>query len=186
MNPGYFGLFYNKLNTLAAVYRMRLLKLRGLTIGRGSKIGRSTCDWPNKLIIGKDCDIQSGVDFRIWQPYNEQTYIKIGDRVFIGHACEFVCNSRITIGNDCLIASGTTFVDVGHRFSPGAAMNTQETTSAEIVIGNDVWIGTSCAVLQGVSIGNGSIVAAGSVVNKSIPENQIWAGVPARFIKNRA
>jgi acetyltransferase-like isoleucine patch superfamily enzyme len=64
-------------------------------------------------------------------------------------------------------------------------MNLQDTVAEEIIVEDDVWIGTSCIVIKGVTIGKGSIVAAGSLVNKSIPPFQIWGGVPAKFIKNR-
>jgi acetyltransferase-like isoleucine patch superfamily enzyme len=56
---------------------------------------------------------------------------------------------------------------------------------AAIVIGGDVWLGANVIVLKGVTIGTGAIVAAGAVVNRSIAENQIWGGVPAKFIKMR-
>lgn len=185
MNPGKFSLLYNQIRKWKNRYRLIILKLRGLQAGKNIKTGHIRCDWPNKLRLGDGCDIQDDVDFRIWQPYNPDTLISVGAGVFIGHGCEFVCKSSITIGNDCLIASRTTFVDVGHAFKPGATIQSQEVTTAPITIGDDVWIGTSCVILQGVSIGNGSVIAAGSVVNKNIPENQVWAGVPARFIKYR-
>ena len=54
-----------------------------------------------------------------------------------------------------------------------------------IIIGRDVWIGCNVVVLKGSNIGNGAIVAAGSVVTKSISENEVWAGVPARKIGER-
>lgn len=54
----------------------------------------------------------------------------------------------------------------------------------DITIGNDVWIGMDTIVLGGVTIGNGSVIAAGSVVTKSIPENVLAGGVPARVIKS--
>ena len=57
--------------------------------------------------------------------------------------------------------------------------------AGEYYLEDDVWIGTSCVILQGVTVGTGSVIAAGSVVNKSIPANEVWAGVPARFIKKR-
>ena len=55
----------------------------------------------------------------------------------------------------------------------------------EIVIEDDVWIGTQSIILKGVTIGKGSIVGAGSLVNRSIPGNEIWAGSPAKFIRHR-
>ena len=54
-----------------------------------------------------------------------------------------------------------------------------------ITIGHHCWIGTGAMVLQGVNIGNGAVVAAGAVVTKDIPENEVWGGVPARFIRKR-
>ncbi|TRX23102.1 acyltransferase [Flavobacterium franklandianum] len=153
--------------------------------GSGTQIGKMRCDWPNKLILGSYCEIQDDVDFRLWHPFNDSSYIKLGDKVFIGHACEFVCNTKIVIGSNCLIASKCTINDTGHEFNRNANINLQPITSKEIIIEDDVWIGTSCVILQGVTIGKGSIIAAGSVVNKSVPSYEIWAGVPARFIKKR-
>ena len=183
--PNSFSLIYHKLSGIKSYFRKKILIWRGLRVEKGTHLGNISCDWPNKLIIGSDCDIQDGVDFKIWHPFDSDTYIKIGNKVFIGHACEFVCNTKITIGNDCLIASRTTFVDVGHRTDPNANMNVQGTIAEEITIEEDVWIGSSCVVIKGVTIGKGAIIAAGSLVNKSVPPYQIWGGVPAKFIKNR-
>src|SRR5690606_28136489 len=89
------------------------------------------------------------------------------------------------IGNDCLIASHTTLVDTAHEFKVGQLINEQPTTSSPIIIEEDVWIGTRCVILQGDTIGKGAIIAAGSLINKSIHEYEVWGGVPARFISNR-
>ena len=183
--PNKISLIHNKLFSFVQNVSLFFLKIRGLKGGKNSQIGNITCNWPNKLILGNNCEIQSEVDFRIWHPYNENSFIKLGDNIFIGHACEFVCNERIIIGNNCLIASKTTFNNTGHEYKIGININLQAITSKEIIVEDDVWIGTSCVILQGVTIGTGSIIAAGSVVNKSIPANEVWAGVPARFIKKR-
>ena len=55
----------------------------------------------------------------------------------------------------------------------------------QIIIGNDVWIGSNVLILGGCEIGDGAIIAAGSVVTMSVPPYQIWGGVPAKFIRNR-
>lgn len=184
-HPNKLALIYNKVISIGHSLSFLVLKIRGLQGGRDSKIESITCNWPNKLILGYECEIQNGVDFRIWHPFNDNSYIKLGNKVFIGHACEFVCNEKIIIGNNCLIASKTTINNTGHEYKINANINQQPITSEAIILEDDVWIGTSCVILQGVTIGTGSIVAAGSVVNKSIPANEVWAGVPARFIKKR-
>jgi len=185
MKPTIFGLFVHKCGYLKQKIRIFTFKLRGLKILKGSTLGNITCDWPHLLIIGRDCVIQDFVDFRLWHPYNKDNFIKLGNRVFIGHGCEFACASKITIGNDCLIASGTNFIDAGHEYAKAKNINTQPVTIGEIHIEDDVWIGMSCSILKGVTIGQGAVIGAGSVVNKSIPPYEVWAGVPARFIKKR-
>jgi acetyltransferase-like isoleucine patch superfamily enzyme len=185
MQPNRIALLYHKARYLRLKTSLFLLKKRGMQVGKDSTLGKITCDWPNKLIVGDSCDIQDDVDFRIWHPFRDSCFITLGNTVFIGHSCEFVCNTSITIGNNCLIASKTTFNDTGHEFSRAFTINKQPITTKAIIVEDDVWIGTSCVILQGVTIGKGSVIAAGSVVNKSIPEYEVWAGVPARFIKKR-
>jgi acetyltransferase-like isoleucine patch superfamily enzyme len=185
MKPPNFGLLIYKIGKFKQKIRVFLFRMRGLEILKGSTLGNITCDWPHRLMIGQDCEIQDGTDFRIWQPYNNDSFIKLGNNIFIGHTCEFVCSNKITIGNDCLIASNTTFNDTGHEYVKLQKINKQPVTTKEIIIEDDVWIGTSCVILQGVTIGQGAVIGAGSVVNKSIPPYEVWVGVPARFIKKR-
>jgi acetyltransferase-like isoleucine patch superfamily enzyme len=183
--PTKIALIHNKVQQFVNKIFFTLLKLRGMQSGKGTRIGSIRCNWPNKIILGSYCEIQDDVDFRLWQPFNDSSYIEMGENVFIGHACEFVCNTKITIGHNCLIASRCTLNDTGHEFNRNRIIKLQPITSKEIIIEDDVWIGTSCVILQGVTIGQGSVIAAGSVVNKSIPPYEVWAGVPARFIKKR-
>jgi len=84
-----------------------------------------------------------------------------------------------------MIATNTVFSDTGHEFIREKKINTQPIPMKEIIVKDDVWIGASCTILQGVVIGQGAVVGAGSLVNKSIPPYEVWAGVPARFIKKR-
>lgn len=183
--PNKIALINNKSLEFFNKIALFLFKIRGLKAGNGTRIGKIRCNWPNKLILGSYCEIQDDVDFRLWQPFSDNSYIKLGEKVFIGHACEFICNTKISIGNNCLVASKCTINDTGHEFNRNGIINSQPITSKEIIIEDDVWIGTSCVILQGVTIGKGAVIAAGSIVNKSIPPYEVWGGVPARFIKKR-
>lgn len=88
----------------------------------------------------------------------------------------------IKIGNNVYITAGTDFV----THDGGTLILRKEVNdlewSAPIEIGNDVYIGIRCIILPGVKVGNRCIIGAGSVVNRSIPDNSVHAGVPARHI----
>ncbi|SEA98901.1 acyltransferase [Pedobacter hartonius] len=165
--------------------RISYYKKLGLKAGSGLKLGKIRCKWPNNVLFGSNCEIEDGVLFKTVAPWSGDNMIQLGNDVFVGADCQFNACAKIIIGNDCLIASNTTFVDTSHDNVAGIPINKQACTFETITLEDDVWIGTRCAVLKGVTIGKGSIVGAGSIVNKSIPEGQIWAGVPAKFIRNR-
>lgn len=113
--------------------------------------------------------------------YAPDIAIRIGNRVFIGNGCEFNIKQSIVVGDDCLIASGCRFIDHDHGMEPGL-MCIQACPTEPIVISNNVWLGFNVQVLKGVCINEGAVVAAGAVVTKSIPSNEIWGGVPAKKI----
>lgn len=159
------------------------LCLRGAKIGPGTWLPRVNVPWPHQLSIGRQCIIEPEVFFKydgFWKPGPS---IRIGDRVFIGRNTEFNIGTGITIGDDCLIASGCTFVDSDHGTDRDRPMNAQPLKSAEIVLEENVWIGAQCMVLKGVRLGRGAVIGAGSVVTKSVPVGEVWAGVPARRLK---
>jgi len=186
MKPNFFALLLFKLSLISGQIRRSYYKLLGLNIKSRSTVGRIICEWPYKVSIGYDCNIDWGIHFWFKYPFDKNSFIRIGDRTFIGRNSVLNCNSRIKIGDDCLIANNVTIVDLNHSTSLKSVMRSQPCVAEEIIIGNDVWIGANSVILKGVIIGDGSIIAAGSVVNKSIPKNEIWGGVPARFIKIRS
>lgn len=185
MKVPFITLLRAKLRKIQMMYRIWFLRRCGAKIGKMCKIDRIRCNWPNRIIIGNDCEIQNDVLFRVQHPFSEDNYIKIGSGVFLGNDCEFNSASNIIIGDNCLIASRNVFVDGGHETNPAKLIKDQGMIIDRIVVGSDVWIGTNCKILKGVTIGDCSIVGAGSVVNKSIPPYEIWAGAPAKFIKKR-
>jgi acetyltransferase-like isoleucine patch superfamily enzyme len=100
--------------------------------------------------------------------------------------CEFNIRLRISVGRSTLIASGCKFIDHDHGFSTRSTpMAIQTGAEAAIVIEQDVWIGANAVVLKGVKIGQGAIIAAGSVVTKSVGPFEVWGGTPAKKLKDR-
>lgn len=176
---------YFKIVMLCKKLGIFFYKLRGLHVGSNTKIGKILIKWPNKLSIGDNSEILDYVYFGFAHPFNDKNYVKVGNNTFIGFACEFNCSTTITIGDNCLIASKTTFVDAGHEFDRRELIKNQSIPVEQIIIKDDVWIGTSCTILKGVTIGEGSVVAASSLVNKNIPSYEVWGGIPAKFIKKR-
>jgi acetyltransferase-like isoleucine patch superfamily enzyme len=142
--------------------------------------------WPHQVSVGKDCMLEHDLHFRYDGPWRPGPSIVIGDRAFLGVACEFNITDHIRIGDDCLIASGCKFIDHDHGMVEGVPMNRQQGPEAPIVLENNVWLGANVIVLKGVTIGCGAVVAAGAVVTKSVPPREIWGGVPARKIGQRA
>lgn len=156
-----------------------------MKIGEGTVMGSINIDWPNKVQIGDQSIIKNMVFFTLDSPFSTDNLISIGNRVFIGDFCKLHCKTQIIIGDDCLIAAYTTLVDAGHSFDKKLRYNQQTNISFPIILESDVWLATNCTILSGVTIGKGSAVGAGSLVNKSIPPYEFWAGSPARFIRKR-
>ena len=100
---------------------------------------------------------------------------------FINYNCSILDTSPVHIGDGAFIAPGVCISCAGHGIHP--ADRTVYNTSKPINIGKKVWIGANCVILPGVSIGDGSIIGAGSVVTKDIPENVIAVGNPCRVLR---
>jgi acetyltransferase-like isoleucine patch superfamily enzyme len=135
--------------------------------------------------LGERCSFEHNIYMNAVGGYSDGVSIEIGDGTFVGNGCEFNIAYRITVGKDCLIAAGSRFIDHNHGMNLGIRIFDQPETRAEITIGAGAWIGAECVVLKGVTIGEGAIVAAGSVVTSSVEPYAIYGGVPARFIRTR-
>lgn len=113
--------------------------------------------------------------------------LTIGNDVGISSSA-IVCHEAITIGNNVLIGGNTVIYDtdfhslnyLDRAAKPEIVTNVQ---TSPVVIGDNVFIGGHSLILKGVNIGNNSIIGAGSVVTRNVPENEIWAGNPAKKIK---
>jgi acetyltransferase-like isoleucine patch superfamily enzyme len=171
---------------VAGLLRLLWFRLLGAKIGMGTQIPPGIwANWPHQMELGDNCVLENDLTFKFADSWKPGVAIRIGNRVFLGRGCEFNCTGSITIGDDCLIAAGTRFVDHDHGIALGQPMNQQQSPMAPILVGEDVWIGANVVVLKGVTIGSGAVIGAGAIVTKSVPPNEIWAGVPARKIGER-
>ena len=112
--------------------------------------------------------------------------LKIGNNVGINHYCFIGVRGNITIGDNVIFGPRVNIFSENHNFDRlDISIKNQGVTKEDTIIGNDVWIGASVSIMPGVKVGNGCVIAAGSVVTKDIVDFSVVAGVPAKIIKNR-
>lgn len=111
--------------------------------------------------------------------------IFIGDNTYIGPRCNLGAAASLVIGERCQIGAGVSFIAENHSFDGHDEIFTQGVNRKGIIIGNDCWIGNNAIILDGVTVGSGVVIGAGSVVTKSLPDNAIAVGVPAKIIRFR-
>lgn len=147
-----------------------------------------------KMFLGENFAMNNGLSYNpIGCPQrctffvDRGAVLKIGDNVGISQAA-LIAIADITIGNNVKIGGGVKIYTTDfHSLDPvirSSKDDMKHRIRKSIVIKDNAFIGAHTIILKGVTIGNNSIVGAGSVVTKSIPDNQIWAGNPARFIRN--
>lgn len=128
----------------------------------------------NSKLYCKNFSFMYGADVILF----ENSTLYLGSNSFINCDCKIRCHSSIKIGDNCAISHDVTIMDGdGHKLD-----NKEKNSPVEI--GNHVWIGTRVTILKGVHIGNGAVIASGSLVNKDVPENSLVGGVPAKVLKN--
>jgi acetyltransferase-like isoleucine patch superfamily enzyme len=118
----------------------------------------------------------------IFAPFytNFGKFIQIGKNVFINHACTFLDMGGITIEDNVLIGPKVNLITENHPLDP---TDRKALIAKPILIKRNAWIGAAATILPGVTVGENSIVAAGAVVSKDVPDNVVVGGIPAKFIK---
>lgn len=138
--------------------------------------------YPKNIFIAANAVLKEGAKIC---PCNEKATITIGKNTTIGYHTFIFSSEKIEIGDNCLIAPFVYLVDSDHSIKKEKLINQQPNQTAPIKIGNDVWLGTNAKILKGVTIGDGAIVAAGSVVKDNVAPYTIVGGIPARVISER-
>src|SRR3989304_3302365 len=119
--------------------------------------------------------------------------LRCGENIYLGknsHINQYCCiwaskNSKIVLGDNLLMGPGTKIFSSNHSSKIGIPMNVQPYIENDIIIGNDVWLGANDNIIFYIRLGDGAIIAAGSVVTKDVPEYTIVGGIPAKPIKKR-
>jgi acetyltransferase-like isoleucine patch superfamily enzyme len=141
--------------------RLRIRKRNGTLV-----LGRAVLLWPGvKLAVRGD---------------REPARLAIGRGTSIGERSEIHCGTLVTIGSGCLLAWEVTILDRDYHQLGGAGEQ-----RAPVVIGDHVWIGCRSLVVRGVTIGEGAVVAAGSVVTTDVPARALVGGNPAKVLREK-
>jgi acetyltransferase-like isoleucine patch superfamily enzyme len=181
------------LHLFSAIYSFVILNLNKVEYKQLPFIRGRIYLWNYGKIIfqGKTTINSSGRSNSVGMSKRFSIYTKKGAIVTIGDNTGFSgvsihCINKIQIGNDTIIGANTSVWDNDlHELNYLERLNRSgNINSSPIYIGSNVFIGESCRILKGVTIGDRSIVGAGSIVTKNIPSDEIWAGNPAVFIRS--
>lgn len=117
--------------------------------------------------------------------FSRRHSIEFGRNVFIGQGCHF--SSDMKVGENVLFAAGVSIVGGDHKIDniDVPIILSGRDINRAVIIGNDCWLGHRAIIMHGVSIGDGAVVAAGSVVTKDVPTMAVVGGNPARLIRYR-
>lgn len=151
----------------------------------------------DRISIGVNCQFitPGSMSFEGVTPIGNNCYFNAeGGSITVGNWTAFnigvhlnaSCGGRIVIGKYCLIGPGVIMRTANHRYlRPDINIQDQGHVYADIVIGDDCWIGSNAVILSGIKIGDGAVIGAGAVVTKDVPSNAVVTGVPAKVIKYR-
>lgn len=135
----------------------------------------------SKLILSRDCVLKCGKNVSFYSNCQFEIYDKakvdFGNNIYFNNNCTVIVRSGLTVGDNTIISQNVVIRDSDVHSIDGIV------NCGKISIGRNVWIGTNAIILKKVTIGEGAIIGAGSVVTKDVPPHSVVAGNPARIIK---
>lgn len=171
--------------TVYSFLRSIALNIRGYRVSPGVSLFVSSVFFQSKknaIFIGKNTRV--GRNTRISAGFDGR--IEVGANVLIDEGTCVMAQEHVYIGDNTMIAPYCFITDFNHQFDrTDIPIAKQGYKTKKVRIEEDVWIGTHCIILPGVTLGKGSVVGAGSVVTKSVKSYSVVAGNPAKVIKQR-
>jgi len=149
------------------------------------------------LFLGRGLELEVGqkgrIDFGRFVWVGDGTKIRchegrveIGAKTVMGQECTISAYQRVRIGEQCVIADRSMFIDFDHGVvEVDRPIRQQGIYKRDVEVGSNVWIGYGACILRGVHVGDNSIVGTNSVVTRDVPANAVVAGIPARIIRMR-
>lgn len=182
------------------IVRRIIDRVAGGIHGRALKWQEANVPFTSLIIGSKRIQVDTGFSAHgpVWieavSHYEGRRYepkIVIGKRFRASDRLHITAIDSITIGDDCLFGSNVHVADHAHGDYRSSVQSSPDsvpagrrlTQTGPVVIGNNCWIGDNCVVLGGVSVGDGAIIAANSVILNDVPSASIAAGTPARIVK---
>jgi acetyltransferase-like isoleucine patch superfamily enzyme len=142
-----------------------------LEIGRNARVVLGRWSW-----IGHGCKIRA-----------HEGEVRIGAKTVLGQECTVSAYQRVAIGRECILADRVMLIDFDHGVvDVEQPIRLQGIYKRDVSVGNNVWIGYGACLLRGVSVGDNAVIGTNSVVTKSVPDNAVVGGVPARVLRMRA
>ena len=163
-------------------------------VSRGSCVGTDgagtgcTLEGGDRIVIGTNSLIGPGSELLVYEKHVDRpldSKLVIGDHVRITARCRITCAGTVTIGDDALFAPDVFITDHNHGMDPEApgGYSPQDISIRDVTVCEGVWLGQRVCILPGVTVGEHSIIGAGSIVSHDIAPYSIAVGAPARVIK---
>ena len=147
----------------------------------GNNVVNANSPSSNCIVLGDHCVIKKGT---LIESYGGK--IEIGSNCSFNPYCVIYGHGGLHVGNDVRVATGAVIIPANHIFEDkNTPITKQGIKTKGISIGNDVWIGANVTILDGVKIGDSTVVGAGAVVTKNAASHCVYAGVPAKLVRER-
>ena len=181
--------FINRLPTsLSSRRRVFWMRLSGARIGRNCRFEQIRWRQADQLEIGDYVAITHGTFLypMVRNPERPGVKIRLGNRVFLNAYCFLDAGLRITLEDGVMVGPYTYITDGDHGTETSRGVWDRPMELAPVLIKEGAWIGAHCCILRGVTIGRHSVVGAGAVVTRDVPDGATVAGVPARVLRGDA